>query len=353
MDPGVVILSASGPQTSITPVNMLTANYNHARWRDGLRGGHYESFWLRANHPSRPLAFWIRYTLFSPKHQPENAIGELWCIWSDGEAQRLTAVKREVPMRDCRFAPDRFMVSVADARLHANALSGWAEAHGNRIEWELQYSGGELPLFHLPQKLYDKALPKAKSLVGLPLAVFNGQLRVNGEVMRIENWVGSQNHNWGSKHTDHYAYGQVAGFDSAPQSFLEIATARIKLGPLWTPWMTPLVLRHDGREYALNALGRSLRNQGSFNYFDWHFAGEDAATRIEGRIHASREAFVGLRYYNPPGRDKCCLNSKIAACELALTDKRSGRMETLSTAHRAAFEILSDDFNSHGVAVRA
>jgi hypothetical protein len=334
-------------------VSALIANYNHARWRTGLPGGHYESFWLRANHPSQPLAFWIRYTLFSPKDRPGQAIGELWCIWSDGETRHLTAVKREVPIAECRFAPDRLEAAVADARLEQGTLSGWAETDGNRIEWDLHYGGSEAPLFHLPQQLYDKPLPKAKSLVGLPLALFNGQLRVNGEIMRIENWVGSQNHNWGSKHTDHYAYGQVAGFDNAPQSFLEIATARIRLGPFWSPWMTPLVLRHDGREFALNALGRALRNKGAFNYFDWHFVAEDAGARIAGRIHAPREFFVGLRYYNPPGGNKCCLNSKIAACELAIADKRSGRSETLRTAHRAAFEILSDDFSAHGVALRA
>jgi hypothetical protein len=324
---------------------------NHARWRPGLAGGHYESSWLRANHPSRPLAFWIRYTLFSPRGRPQDAIGELWCIWSDGETRTLTAVKREVPMAECRFAGDRFDIAVADARLEQGALAGWAQAAGNRIEWDLHYGGGAAPLFHLPQALYDKPLPKAKSLVGLPLAVFNGQLRVNGEVMRVDRWVGSQNHNWGSQHTDHYAYGQVAGFDNAPDSFLEIATARIRLGPLWTPWMTPLVLRHDGREYALNGLGRALRNRGRFGYFDWHFTAKDDAVRIAGRIHAPREFFVGLRYYNPPGADKCCLNSKLAACELTLADKRSGRTQTLTTAHRAAFEILSDDFATHRVAL--
>jgi len=333
-------------------MHSLENNYNHARWRPGTRGGHYESYWLRANHPERPLAFWIRYTLFCPKDAPDKAIGELWCIWSDGEQRKLTAVKREVPINTCRFAPDQFDVAIADARLQANALSGWAEAQGDRIDWDLGYAGSAAPLFHLRRELYDKPLPKAKTLVGLPLAVFSGELRVNGEVMRIDHWTGSQNHNWGSKHTDHYAYGQVAGFDNAPGSFLEIATVRLKLGPLWTPWMTPLVLRHDGREYALNALPRALRHKGSFNYFDWYFAAEDADVRIEGRIHAARDIFVGLRYYNPPGNSKCCLNSKLAACELVLTDRHSKRQQTLTTGHRAAFEILSDDFNMHGVAVR-
>ena len=53
---------------------------NHARYH-GQNDGHYESYFLRANHPARPLAFWIRYTLFSPKDHPEQALGELWAVF--------------------------------------------------------------------------------------------------------------------------------------------------------------------------------------------------------------------------------------------------------------------------------
>jgi hypothetical protein len=75
-----------------------------------------------------------------------------------------------------------------------------------------------------------------------------------------------------------------------------------------------------------------------------------AGVTIEGTISAPREAFVGLRYYNPPGGEKWCLNSKIASCRLVL--KRAGRPdEVLEAANRAAFEILTDD-TSHGVEIR-
>ena len=46
---------------------------------------------------------------------------------------------------------------------------------------------------------------------------------------------------------------------------------------------------------------RALRAKGSFCYLRWRFRSEDDAVRIDGRIEAPREAFVGLRYYNPPG----------------------------------------------------
>ena len=74
--------------------------------------------------------------------------------------------------------------------------------------------------------------------------------------------------------------------------------------------------------------------------------------KIEGEIHAPREAFVGLRYYNPPGGVKYCLNSKIASCALRVTDLSTDRTETLQTADRAAFEILTDG-TDHGIAISA
>src|SRR5262249_33209729 len=153
----------------------------------------------------------------------------------------------------------------------------------------------------------------------------------------VTDWVGSQNHNWGARHTDHYAWGQVAGFDAHPESFLEVGTARLKLGPLWTPFMTVLVLRHRGEEFALNSLRQSLRARASFRYFEWDFTTENEQVQVVGHLSAARESFVGLRYANPPGGgSKHCLNSKLAACEVRLTDKRTpGRAtELLTTAHR-------------------
>ena len=70
-------------------VDPLRARWNAARWSG--QPGHYESWFQRANHPTRPLALWIRYTIFAPSHGP--AEGELWAIWFDGEQQRVTAAK--------------------------------------------------------------------------------------------------------------------------------------------------------------------------------------------------------------------------------------------------------------------
>lgn len=335
----------------MTAERTLSTDANLTRYRAGSRAGHYESFFVRANHPSRPLAFWIRYTLFSPRGHPEEAIGELWAIYFDGETGKHVAVKQEVPIAHCTFSASEFHVDIGDAFLRPGTLNGSAASHAHAISWKLSFAGTAAPLLLLPPALYRAALPKAKSLVSLPFATFQGSLAVDRAVIDISGWIGSQNHNWGSKHTDHYAWGQVAGFDNSAESFLEIGTARLKIGPFWTPFMTLLVLRHRGQDLALNSLRQSLRARASFTYFDWRFRSENDAVRIDGRITAPREAFVGLRYFNPPGGIKQCLNSKLASCELTLTNKRSAASEVLSTQQRAAFEILTDDA-AHGIALR-
>ncbi len=63
-------------------------------------------------------------------------------------------------------------------------------------------AGDACPLYLFPRSLYNTKLPKAKSLVGLPNAVFNGVITVNGKDLAIDGWIGNQNYNWGVKHTE-------------------------------------------------------------------------------------------------------------------------------------------------------
>ncbi len=310
---------------------------NGSRYDPGSSAGLYESYYLRANHPRRPLAFWIRYTVFSPAGHPDRARGELWAIVFDGTDGHVSE-KLELPMAECSFARDRLAVSLGSAGLSPDELRGSTGS----ISWDLRYAGGQPPLLLLPARLYEGGFPKAKSLVAQPLARFSGTLRVGDRTIDIDDWRGSQNHNWGSRHTDRYAFGQVAGFDNAPDSFLEVATARLRIGPLWMPALTPLVLRHNGREYALNAIGRSARARATIETTRWRFATSQGPVRVSGSFEAKPEAFVHLRYANPPGGHKCCHNTKLARCTLTLVDESVGLTETLVSEHGGLLELLDD-----------
>lgn len=338
----------SGPAAALAVAPWMIGT----RHRPGQRAGLYESYYQRGNHPTRPLAFWIRYTIFAPVGRPEAAIGELWAIFFDGETGRHVVAKEEHPIADCTFAGDHLAARIGDAELTPGRLTGSAGGPADTVAWDLRWSGDQPPMFLMPQASYRRAFPAAKSLVVTPLARYDGTLTVNDRTVDVDGWVGSQNHNWGSRHTDAYAFGQVAGFDDHPDSFLEVVSARVRVGPVRLPMITCLSLRHRGRTHELVQPLQGLRAQADYGYFFWRFTHGDDRIAVTGELSAEPDAFVALNYYNPPGGTKQCLNTKIASCTLTVTDRASGRVDRLTTDHRALFEILTDH-RGHGIDVRA
>jgi hypothetical protein len=318
------------------------------RYRTGQSTGHYESWFLRANHPTRREGFWIRHTIFVPHARPADAIGELWAIHFDGESGRIVAGKLETPLATCAFAPDALDVRIGDATLVPGHARG-AVAVPGRLRWDLRYDGGGRPLLFLRPSLYDGGFPRAKSVTPRPLVRFSGTLEVGEATIAVGDWIGSENHNWGPRHTDTYAWGQVAGFDDDPTAFLEVATAQLKYGPFWTPRLTMLVLRLGDDEIRLNGLATALRARGRWRWFRWDFDSREDGVRVRGHVSATPADFVGLTYYNPPGGTHQCLNSKVAACEIVV-ERRGHAPRTLATASRAAFEILTDA-EDHGIPI--
>ncbi len=143
----------------------------------------------------------------------------------------------------------------------------------------------------------------------------------------------------------------MAGFDGEPDVFLECSTARLKFGPLWTPPLSSVVLRLGERELRLNSIRQALRNRGRYDWFHWSIEGEQGPVHLSVQMQAPAERFVALGYDDPPGGQKTCLNTKLAACTVYLSE-RGCPTRTLTTQHRAAFEILTDR-QDHGIALSA
>ena len=309
------------------------------------KGGHYESWFMRANHPTEAKAFWIRYTQFIPADN-RAPLGEIWAIWFDGDADRVVAAKQEFPLASCSFSKNAMDVKLPTAELTSHQLRGSAEHGDHVLKWNLQYEGESKPILFLPESFYNAPLPKAKSVISRPQVRYNGTFEVDGESWQIDQWRGSENHNWGSKHTDQYAWGQVTAFDEHPEACFECITARVKLGPIYSPWLTIATLRLGEETLLFNTLGTAIKAKAGYQFFDWTLSTGRGDTRLEAHIQAPANHFTALTYYNPPSGSKTCLNSKIARCSLKLT--RGGKSQTLDSAHGAAFEILTDS-HDHGV----
>lgn len=303
--------------------------------------GHYESWFVRANHPRLSEAFWIRYTIFASRGRASDAQGELWAVYFNGEQGVVRAARSEVPFGKCAFARAGLDLRIGSAVLRADHLVGEASGPAS-LSWNLRFGGGAGPVCLLPEGLYETRIPKAKSVTTQPFARFDGEITVDGTVVEIRDWIGSENHNWGSQHTDRYAWGQVVGFDDAPDAFLEVITARVKIGPLSLPPLTLLVLNCDGVKYRFNSVWTAYRGSGRWENLAYEFATRQDGVRVSGRIYAPCKDFIGLTYRNPPGGTKICLNTKIAACELRI-ETPDKAVRRLRSGNRAAFEILGDE----------
>jgi hypothetical protein len=103
-----------------------------------------------------------------------------------------------------------------------------------------------------------------------------------------------------------------------------------------------LVLRADGREWAFNRLAASmLRSSGRLVGTTWELAARSPHARVTARFEAAPGAFVALRYDDPLGGVKQCLNSKIASCVVTIAPRGEPPI-TLMSRQRAAFEILGN-----------
>lgn len=301
--------------------------------------GHYESWFIRANHPTRPLAFWFRYTIFAPRHARDRATAELWGIWFDGEHH--VARRIDVPLSRCRFEGARTLdVTVGDAHLALDAAGEATGALGD-LRWRLALGEGHGPSRFLPERLYDGPFPRAKSVVLRADTRFDGVVSASGEDHAVEGWRGSVNHNWGSAHTDAYAWSQVVGFDEAPDTFLEIITGDVRVGGLALPRSTLAVLHHEGRTHHFDSPLRGALADARYDVGAYRVRCDNGEVILDAHFSAPRAAFIGLPYRNPPGGVKVCHNSKLARADVTLI-ARGGAVTTLTSARRAAFEVLLD-----------
>jgi hypothetical protein len=301
-----------------------------------VKAPYYESRFIRANHPDRPQALWLRETLLLTS--PGAASADVWVMVFDPDGAGYRALKQPYSIEDAEFRTDTWTARIAETTIDDGAAIG--SVSGPRsASWDLRISGGGEPVKLLSDRQYSTRFPSAKTQVRSPLARFDGHVVLDDARLDLDGWTGSVNHNWGRRHTPAYAFGQVCGFDGAPSASLEIVTARAGLGPLLLPPVTLLVIRHDGREFAVRGVLAARRSRGEYQPFRWSFSARFDDVALAGSIDAALEDVIGLNYTDTDGKPKYCYNSGIATCRIQLSGKDSA---DLTATRRAMFEILTD-----------
>jgi hypothetical protein len=301
---------------------------------------YYESRYIRANDPERPQALWLRETLLLPT--AGDPVADVWVMVFDPEGAGNRALKEPYPIDAADYGYDNWTARIGAATIDDRSAQGVVTGGNRSARWDLRITPGtEQPVKLLTERGYSARFPTAKTMVRHPLAQFDGQLELDDVRIGADGWTGSVNQNWGTRHTPAYAFGQVCGFDDAPDTSLEIVTARAAVGPVKLPAATLFVFRHAGHEFAVRSILGSLQTHGRYRPFSWTFGGRVGERMIEGEITTEPSDVIGLTYTDTDGGSKYCYNSAIATCRIQIAGKAIERAELVAT-RRAMFEILTD-----------
>jgi len=334
---------------------------NATRFEPTTHSGHVESYFFKINDPSCERALWIKATIFASTIEPERPLAEGWAIAFDrrGGRSHHVAVKHTLPYELAHFSRAGLGISwklpeSAESAERADELSmedrrthGRISHRDHSIAWNLDFMGTARPLVPFPyESMYGGRFPKTKTCTPLPDARFNGEIIVDGERWDVEGWRGMQGHNWGRGHAEHYAWCHANLWEEDDSFILEGMSARVRVGPMRTPLLTLISVRHRGVAYDFNRPLDLVRATGDIGLRRFAFSASNSRARIEGELEAGTDDFVGLYYPNPEGPMTYCLNSKLARARLRFEAKGSAPIAL--TTRAAALEIGTRD-EDHGV----
>lgn len=299
--------------------------------------GHYESVYLKACHPAGGQGVWIRYTVHKRPHAEPK--GFLWfALFAAGQGVRASKVAVGAPAA----AADAYIV-LGDARFAPGTVVGRADSPQLDASWALEFDPRVEPLWHLPKPwMYTAPIPKTKALTPYPGTTFTGRLVVAGETIAVEGWPGAVGHNWGSEHAKRAIWLHGTNFSGHESSWLDVVVARIKQGPLITPWIANGVLSLDGRRHRLGGVGRLRRTSIEETPERCRFVLPGHGVRLEGETGSERENFISWIYTQPSGEERQTVNCSIADMELRVW-RGEPQPLSLAVSGGAAYELQMDE----------
>jgi hypothetical protein len=192
------------------------------------------------------------------------------------------------------------------------------------------------PIFFFSHpRMYTAPFPKKKIITPAPRLRFTGHLDILGTRIDVRDWIGLRGHNWGSEHAFSYAYGNCNLFREDPEALIDLFTAKVRVGPLITPWVSLGILRQTVSSTAFaHCDGPSPRAVVAFPH--WAVTLRRPNLSLETHWQADPAQTVCLRYLHPNGRLAYCYNTKFATL--------TARLDGLElTSDQAELEFLTNE----------
>ena len=293
--------------------------------------GHYESFYLKASDPRNRRGAWIRYTVL--QHPGEAVRASLWCtLWPEGGAPLASKLTLDAAALSAGAGD---LIRIGESRFSAERVAGAADD----ARWDLNLTAGVPAFSYLPYRwMYRAPIPRTKAVSLNPSARCSGEVELGGHLLQLDGWPAMLGHNWGSEHAEEWIWLHGAGFPEAPDAWLDVTIARVRIGRFLLPWIANGCLELDGRRHRLG--GPRTRRETTVGAgptaCDFALRGSDIS--IRGRAAAAAEQLVAWPYSDPEGDGHYASNCSAASLELEVA-RAGGPAISLRLPAGAAYEL--------------
>ncbi|MCE9584258.1 MAG: hypothetical protein K8T20_17365 [Planctomycetes bacterium] len=271
---------------------------NRVIW-DGQRKGWLESWYFIIHDRKTGTAFWLRYTLVSPKDGP--AFAGLWAFeFRPGEAP--VAAREIFAEGEFRADPFKHDIHIGPGRMTDEAVS--ARLRGETLAaWNLSFKPYPVTYFAAPPLF--RAFSSSHFSIPTPRTKFTGTISIAGRTYSLDGAPGCQGHfatpglgkGWTWAHATEFEEG--AGFAEA------VAPGPGLVASVGVAW--------GGRTWPGNTLGALAggRLEGS----DWKrtFRAETSEGPVTWEIEGSPAQAIGVEYSDPTGQKLYCYNTLLAS----------------------------------------
>ena len=269
----------------------------------------YESWFVSARDRDSRRALWIRHTRHRPLHGPDSVA--LWCTVVGPDRDQPPAVVKEV-----------FSVFPLDAAAGPELFRGQAAMGERSARWDLAINGDQEPLRPLrPAFLYRAPLPRTKLEATVPDGPITAMLEIEGRQVTVSGWRGTVGHNWGSEHADSWVWLHAAGFSEAPDPWLDLVLARIRVGPVRSPWTAMGALSLGGSRSVLGGLGRRPKVDAWPDGLTCEVPSPEG--RLQLSVTAAVDATAAVIYTDPAGGVRTVTHAARADVELTMHKPRT------------------------------
>jgi len=304
------------------------------------RLGLVESYFLKLNEPSGKWAAWIKYTFLIRKGGGA-PLAECWFIFFDRDAVTgagVSARKQAFGDGNWRIRKQETEISMGDNVLSREHSSG--NLAGGAAKWAFEFSGLSPAMVVTPDFARSPLLPTTKLTSPVPEGFATGEVTVGEKHFRFTDFPLNVGHNWGHSHATAYAWGQAraegAG-ETGEKFFFEGATL-----PLGRRNLTLGKVLLDGELISFAGPHCWLKARADVSIGSWRFEMQNRKWLLEGAFSFEPDFVAGLKYVQPNGRVKSCLNSMISSARLQLSQRRKGGSSLVFTADgTAALEYLT------------